>query len=69
MSSFFRPNLRRSGRVARGVAGALLLMMGIILVDFSMATGLIVIAAGLFALAESMTGWCLIRACGSRIKV
>ncbi len=69
MSSFFRPNLRRSGRIARGVAGALCLMFGIIWVDASMLKGLIVIAAGLVALAEAITGWCLVRACGSRIKI
>ena len=69
MSKFFRPNLDRHGRMARGVIGALCLIAGIIVAgDFVLWVGLIFVAAGLFAIFESLRGWCLVRACGIRTK-
>jgi len=66
---FFRPNLKRQGRIARGVVGTICLITGIILVDFILWLGLIFVAAGLFAIFESLRGWCLVRACGIRTKI
>ncbi len=54
--------------MARGVMGALCLIAGIILVDYSLWLGLIFVAAGLFAIAESVSGWCVARACGIRTR-
>ena len=68
MNRFFKANLDRPGRMARGVMGALCLIAGITLVDFSLWLGLIFVVAGLFAIAESVSGWCLARACGIRTK-
>jgi Inner membrane protein YgaP-like, transmembrane domain len=69
MSQFFRPNLDRQGRMARGVIGALCLIAGIIVAgDVLWWAGLILVAAGLFALFEAIRGWCLVRACGIRTK-
>lgn len=69
MSGFFRPNIKRQGRIARGVIGTLCLIAGIILVDFVLWLGLIFVVAGLFAIFEAVRGWCLVRACGIRTKI
>ena len=69
MSQFFRPNIQRNGRIARGVIGTLCLIAGIILVDFVLWLGLIFVVAGLFAIYEALRGWCLARACGIKTKI
>lgn len=69
MSHFFRPNIKRQGRIARGVIGTLCLIAGIILVDYKLWLGLIFVAAGLFAIFEAVRGWCLARACGIKTKI
>jgi type IV secretory pathway TrbL component len=68
VSKFFQPNLGRHERLARGVIGALCLIAGIILVDYVLWLGLVFVAAGLFAIFESVRGWCLVRACGIKTK-
>jgi hypothetical protein len=68
VNRFFKANLDRHGRMARGVMGALCLIAGIILVDFLLWLGLIFVVAGLFAIAESVSGWCVARACGIRTR-
>ena len=67
MSKFFRPNLDRQGRMARGVIGALCLIAGIIVCDRSL-WGLVLVVAGLFAIFEATAKWCLFRACGIKTK-
>jgi Protein of unknown function (DUF2892) len=69
VSNFFRPNLKRTGRIARGVIGTICLIAGIVLVDESLWLGLIFVVAGLFAIFEAIRGWCLIRACGIKTKI
>lgn len=69
MSDFFRPNIKRQGRIARGVIGTLCLIAGIILVDYNLWLGLIFVVAGLFAIFEAVRGWCLARACGIKTKI
>jgi hypothetical protein len=54
--------------MARGVIGTLCLIAGIVLVDYRLWLGLIFVVAGLFAIFESLRGWCLIRACGLKTK-
>ena len=69
MSQFFRPNIQRNGRIARGVIGSLCLVAGIIVAgDYSL-WGLILVVAGLFALFEALRGWCFARACGIKTKM
>jgi membrane protein implicated in regulation of membrane protease activity len=69
VSKFFRPNLDRHGRIARGVIGALCLIAGIIVAgDYNWWLGLIFVAAGLFAIVESISRWCVLRACGIKTK-
>lgn len=69
MSQFFRPNIKRQGRIARGVIGSLCLIAGIITVDYKLWLGLIFVIAGLFAIYEALRGWCLARACGIKTKI
>ena len=69
MSHFFRPNIRRNGRIARGVTGALCLIAGIITVDYVLWLGLIFVVTGLFAIYEALSGWCVARACGIKTKI
>jgi hypothetical protein len=68
VKQFFRPNLSHRGRIARGVSGALCLIAGIVVVDYSFWVGIVLVAAGLFAIFESLRGWCLVRACGVKTK-
>lgn len=69
MSRFFRPNLDRPGRMARGVVGSLFLIAGVIIGgDVLWWVGLILVAAGLFAIFEAISNWCVMRACGIRTK-
>lgn len=68
MSNFFRPNLRRSGRIARGVTGSLCLIAGIVLVDASLPLGLVFVAAGLFAILQAVLGWSLMRVFAPKTK-
>jgi membrane-bound ClpP family serine protease len=69
VSDFFCPNLKRNGRIARGVIGTLCLITGIVLVDFVLWLGLIFVIAGLFAIYEALSGWCVARACGIKTKI
>jgi hypothetical protein len=69
VSRFFQPNIKRQGRIARGVIGTLGLIAGIILVDFVLWLGLIFVVAGLFAIYEALSGWCVARACGIKTKI
>ena len=68
MKSFFKPNIDHRGRIARGVVGSLSLITGIVIVDYELAIGLVFVVAGLFALGESVCGWCVARACGLKSK-
>jgi hypothetical protein len=69
VSEFFRPNIKRNGRIARGVIGTVFLIAGIILLDHSLWLGLFFVLAGLFAIYEALRGWCLARACGIKTKI
>ena len=68
MNRFFSRNLDFRGRMARGVIGTLCLVAGIIVAgDYSL-WGLVLVVAGLFAIFESIRGWCIARACGIKTK-
>ena len=55
--------------MARGVIGALCLVAGIVIAgDYSL-WGLIFVVAGLFAIIEAVTRWCVVRACGLQNKI
>ena len=70
MSRFLKPNLDHRGRLARGVIGALCLIAGIIVAgDVLWWVGLIFVGAGLFAIFEAVTRWCIVRACGIKTKI
>jgi hypothetical protein len=67
MSKFFRPNLDRQGRMARGVMGGLCLIAGIVVCDYTL-WGLVFVIPGLFAISEAVSNWCIMRACGIKTK-
>lgn len=70
MSNFFRPNIKRQGRIARGAIGSLCLIAGIVIAgDHNLWIGLIFVVAGLFAIFEAVRGWCIARACGIKTKI
>jgi len=69
VNRFFKPNISHRGRIARGVTGTMCLIAGIIVVDYKLWLGLVLVAAGLFVIFESMRGWCLVRACGVKTKI
>jgi hypothetical protein len=69
VSHFFQRNIKRQGRIARGVSGTVFLIAGIILVDYILWLGLVFVVAGLFAILEAVSGWCLARACGIKTKI
>jgi hypothetical protein len=70
VSRFLKPNLDHSGRMARGVIGGLCLIVGIIVAgDVLWWVGLIFVVAGLFAIFEAVTRWCVVRACGIKTRV
>jgi membrane protein implicated in regulation of membrane protease activity len=69
VSRFFKPNLNFRGRMARGVIGTLCLIAGIVIAgDYLLWLGLVFVVSGLFAIFESLRGWCLVRACGLKTK-
>lgn len=69
MRGFFRPNLDRPGRMARGVIGGICLVAGVIVGgDVLWWAGLILVAAGLFAIFEAVSNWCIMRACGIKTR-
>jgi hypothetical protein len=68
VNSFFRRNLDFRGRMARGVIGTVCLIAGIIVVDYKFWLGIVFVAAGLFAIVESVSKWCVLRACGIKTK-
>ncbi|HEV2692278.1 MAG TPA: DUF2892 domain-containing protein [Verrucomicrobiae bacterium] len=69
MNGFFRPNIGRHGRIARGVTGALCLVAGIVVAGDVSLWGIVLVAAGLFAIYEALSGWCVARACGIKTKI
>jgi len=69
VSNFFRPNIGRQGRIARGVTGALCLVAGIVIAGDISLWGIVLVVAGLFAIYEALSGWCLARACGVKTKI
>jgi Protein of unknown function (DUF2892) len=69
VNQFFKPNIKRNGRIARGVVGSVCLVAGIILAGDVSLWGLILVGAGLFAIYEAIAGWCLARACGVKTKI
>jgi hypothetical protein len=64
MNSFFHRNLNFTGRMARGVAGTICLISGIILADYDLPACLVLVGLGLFAISEAACAWSLVRAFG-----
>jgi hypothetical protein len=69
MGKFFAPNITTSGRIARAVWGVLLIVVAIIFFSRSHIASCLLAVAGVFALYESLLGWCVLRACGIKTKM
>lgn len=62
---FFTPNIERSGRVARGLCGAVALA-GAWISREEIWVAAALAFSGLLMLFEAVRGWCLARACGMK---
>jgi len=69
MGNFFSRNIDRPGRIVRGVWGAALIAVGLLIVGKHPWICLVLVLSGVFALVEAMRGWCLLRACGIKTKL
>lgn len=69
MARFFDRNISFQGRMARGITGAIILIAGIILADFTLWAAIPLVVIGLFCIFEAVRGWCFLRACGIRTKL
>jgi hypothetical protein len=69
MKKFFSPNIRKSGRVVRGILAVALLIAAGFVFAHSVVAGVLLLIAGLFVLFESLRGWCVVRACGIKTKL
>jgi len=67
MSRFFNRNISYQSRLARGVLGSLLLILGIVL-GVVVWVRVALLGAGAFAIFEAIRGWCVVHACGIRTK-
>ena len=69
MAGFFKRNISFQGRIARGITGSILLIIGIILADETLWASIPLVVIGLFCMFEAVRGWCFLRACGVRTKL
>jgi hypothetical protein len=69
MARFFDRNISFQGRMARGITGAILLIIGISLADVTLWACIPLVVVGLFCIFEAVRGWCFLRACGLKTKV
>jgi len=69
MAGFFKRNISFQGRIARGITGSILLIIGIILADETLWAAIPLVLIGLFCIFEAVRGWCFLRACGIRTKM
>ena len=63
------PNIRRAGRIARGLLGVLLIIAGLSTSAYSQWLCVGLVGLGVFCLFEVVRGWCLARACGIKTKL
>jgi len=68
MKQFFAPNIGRTGRLIRGLAGVALIIGAIVAWRLSVLLAIALIVSGAFVLYEASRGWCLMRACGIKTK-
>jgi len=69
MKQFFARNIDGKGRWVRGMMGLALLIGAAFSFGHSVWLGMLLVAAGLFALFEAGRGWCLARACGIKTRL
>jgi hypothetical protein len=59
-----KPNINKTGRIARGGISVVFLLAAAVLVPYSAPLALVFLLVGLFTLYEALRGWCAVRACG-----
>lgn len=59
-----KPNIEKTGRLARGGISAIFLLAAGALAPYSAPLAVIFLLVGLFTLFEALRGWCAVRACG-----
>jgi hypothetical protein len=69
MTGFFKPNITRSGRIARAIWAVVVAGLGALALSWKVWAAIVLFAASAFALFEALRGWCLVRACGIRTKL
>ena len=69
MSSFWKPNLERPGRLLRGILGVSLLVGGVVALSWNVWAGAGLLASAALVLFEAMRGWCVMRACGIKTRI
>jgi archaellum biogenesis protein FlaJ (TadC family) len=69
MKRYFAPNLQIKGRIARGFVSVIFLLAAVVIFPLSVLLGVLLLVSGLFALFEALRGWCVLRACGIKIKI
>lgn len=68
MQPRFSRNIGHTGRIARGVVAAALLVGAGFGFSASLWLGIGLGVAGAFALFEALRGWCVLRACGIKTR-
>jgi hypothetical protein len=69
MKNLFSPNIGKQGRLVRGLAALLLFIGAGFALAVSIWLSVVLAASGAFALFESLSGWCALRACGLKTKL
>ena len=59
-----KPNIEKTGRIARGGISLIFLLAAGVLVPYTAPLAVIFLLVGLFTLFEALRGWCAVRACG-----
>lgn len=69
MRKFFARNIDSRGRIARGIWGALLLIGGVVALNYQLWLAAVLFALSALAIFEAFRGWCIMRACGVKTKL
>jgi hypothetical protein len=66
---FFAPNINRSGRMARAIFAALLLLAGLLVWPRVRSVAIVLFLFCALAVFQALRGWCVMRACGIKTKM
>lgn len=69
MKEFFKPNISRNGRLLRASMGAVLFVIGCLVISRVTWLGVVLLCSAVFVIFEALRGWCVMRACGIKTKI